>query len=73
MTAPEIQGLDEVQVKLLQEECILIDKDDQSIGSASKKTCHLLANINKGQDILKWNKYQLWSSNRYHNYGIVSF
>ncbi|KAI0242002.1 Isopentenyl-diphosphate Delta-isomerase 1 [Lamellibrachia satsuma] len=41
-------GLDETQIKLLQEECILIDNDDKNIGSASKKTCHLLENINKG-------------------------
>ena len=41
-------GLDETQIKLLEEECILIDNDDNNIGSASKKTCHLLENINKG-------------------------
>ncbi|RUS91801.1 hypothetical protein EGW08_000372 [Elysia chlorotica] len=43
-----LKGLDETQVKLMQEECILVDKDDLNIGSASKKTCHLLENINKG-------------------------
>ncbi|BFY98044.1 hypothetical protein BsWGS_01084 [Bradybaena similaris] len=41
-------GLDEIQVKLMEEECILVDKDDNKIGHASKKTCHLLENINKG-------------------------
>ena len=41
-------GLDTVQVKLLEEECILIDNEDKNIGSASKKACHLLENINKG-------------------------
>ena len=41
-------GLDETQIKLLAEECIVIDNDDNNIGSASKKACHLLENINKG-------------------------
>jgi hypothetical protein len=40
--------LDETQVKLMEEECILVDKDDQKIGAASKKVCHLIANIDKG-------------------------
>lgn len=43
-----ISGLDSTQVKLLEEQCILVDNDDQKIGFASKKTCHLLENINKG-------------------------
>uniref|UniRef100_A0A0B6ZI27 isopentenyl-diphosphate Delta-isomerase n=1 Tax=Arion vulgaris TaxID=1028688 RepID=A0A0B6ZI27_9EUPU len=43
-----LNGLDEIQAKLMQEECILVDKDDNNIGFASKKTCHLLENINKG-------------------------
>ncbi|CAL1535829.1 unnamed protein product [Lymnaea stagnalis] len=42
------KGLDEIQIKLMEEECILVDKDDNNIGSASKKVCHLLENINKG-------------------------
>ncbi|GFS03778.1 isopentenyl-diphosphate delta-isomerase [Elysia marginata] len=48
MSDDVLKGLDETQVKLMQEECILVDKDDINIGSASKKTCHLLENINKG-------------------------
>ena len=44
-----LSGLDETQVKLLEEECILIDNDDKNIGSASKKECHLMSNINKGE------------------------
>lgn len=43
-----LSGLDETQVKLLNEECILINNDDHCIGSASKKVCHLMENINKG-------------------------
>lgn len=41
-------GLDSTQIELMKEECILIDNDDKNIGAASKKTCHLLENINKG-------------------------
>ncbi|XP_050417954.1 isopentenyl-diphosphate Delta-isomerase 1 [Patella vulgata] len=43
-----LAGLDDTQVKLMQEECILVDKNDKNIGSASKKECHLLKNINNG-------------------------
>ncbi|XP_041365065.1 isopentenyl-diphosphate Delta-isomerase 1-like isoform X2 [Gigantopelta aegis] len=43
-----LSGLDETQIKLMQEECILVDEQDKNIGSASKKACHLLENINKG-------------------------
>lgn len=44
----DLSHLDATQVKLLEEECILIDNDDQKVGSASKKICHLLKNIDKG-------------------------
>ncbi|KAK7009279.1 isopentenyl-diphosphate Delta-isomerase 1-like isoform X2 [Biomphalaria glabrata] len=43
-----LSGLDEIQVKLMEEECILVDENDNAIGAASKKECHLLDNINKG-------------------------
>lgn len=42
------QGLDQIQIDLMKEKCILVDENDKNIGSASKKTCHLLSNINKG-------------------------
>jgi len=45
----DLSHFDATQVNLLQEECILIDNDDRNIGSASKKVCHLLENIEKGQ------------------------
>lgn len=48
-----ISGLDETQVKLLQEECILINEQDEVTGSATKKECHLLENINKGMVDIK--------------------
>ncbi|KAL5006286.1 hypothetical protein ScPMuIL_015092 [Solemya velum] len=43
-----LDGFDEIQVKLMKEECILTDENDRKIGSASKKVCHLLKNINQG-------------------------
>jgi len=33
---------------MMEERCILVDRDDKPIGSASKKECHLMTNINKG-------------------------
>ncbi|KAG7260523.1 hypothetical protein CRUP_012881 [Coryphaenoides rupestris] len=47
---PEVdtQKLDEKQVQLLAEMCILIDEDDREIGADTKKNCHLNANIDKG-------------------------
>jgi isopentenyl-diphosphate delta-isomerase len=41
-------GYDEEQIKLMDELCIVLDWNDRVIGSASKKTCHLRTNINKG-------------------------
>uniref|UniRef100_A0A1A8HDN3 isopentenyl-diphosphate Delta-isomerase n=1 Tax=Nothobranchius korthausae TaxID=1143690 RepID=A0A1A8HDN3_9TELE len=47
---PEIttDHLDEKQVQLLSEMCILIDESDRRIGADTKKNCHLNCNINKG-------------------------
>ncbi|XP_013912211.1 PREDICTED: isopentenyl-diphosphate Delta-isomerase 1 isoform X1 [Thamnophis sirtalis] len=47
---PEINTdeLDEQQVRLLAEMCILIDENDNRIGSDTKKNCHLNENIDKG-------------------------
>jgi len=39
---------DQTQLNLLNEEMILIDRDDKPIGNETKKNCHLLENINKG-------------------------
>ncbi|KAK6531213.1 isopentenyl-diphosphate delta-isomerase idi1 [Arthrobotrys megalospora] len=44
----ELEGYDAEQVRLMDEVCIVLDEDDKPIGSASKKTCHLMANIDKG-------------------------
>lgn len=37
----ELQGYDEEQVRLMEEVCIVLDRDDRPIGSASKKVCML--------------------------------
>lgn len=43
-----MDDLDEKQVQLLVEMCILIDENDKKIGADSKKNCHLNSNIDKG-------------------------
>lgn len=50
---PEITDhLDEKQVRLLSEMCIVIDENDSKIGADTKKNCHLNSNIDKGTLIL---------------------
>lgn len=44
----DLAGYDAEQIRLMDEVCIVIDENDQPIGSASKKTCHLMSNIDKG-------------------------
>ena len=44
----DLAGYDEEQIKLMDEVCIVLDREDHPIGSASKKTCHLMSNINAG-------------------------
>ncbi|KAL0075857.1 isopentenyl pyrophosphate dimethylallyl [Phycomyces blakesleeanus] len=46
--APDLKNYDEEQARLMEEMCIIIDKDDKPIGADSKKTCHLMDNINNG-------------------------
>ncbi|EXJ55236.1 isopentenyl-diphosphate delta-isomerase [Cladophialophora yegresii CBS 114405] len=43
-----LAGYDEEQIRLMDEMCIVLDHDDAPIGSASKKACHLMSNINQG-------------------------
>ena len=45
----DLSDLDETQVQLLAEECILVDKDDQVVGSDTKKNCHLNSSIDAGK------------------------
>ncbi|RVX75110.1 hypothetical protein B0A52_01387 [Exophiala mesophila] len=44
----DLAGYDEEQIRLMDEVCIVLDNEDQVIGSASKKSCHLMTNINQG-------------------------
>ena len=44
----DLAGYDEEQIRLMDEVCIVLDEDDLPIGSASKKVCHLMENIEKG-------------------------
>ena len=41
-------GHNDIQIKLMNENCIVLDWDDNIIGAATKKTCHLMDNINRG-------------------------
>ncbi|KAK7202697.1 isopentenyl diphosphate isomerase [Myxozyma melibiosi] len=47
-SGPELEGYDEEQVRLMEEVCIVLDWNDVPCGSASKKTCHLMTNIDSG-------------------------
>ncbi|KAL8903659.1 MAG: hypothetical protein Q9207_003779 [Kuettlingeria erythrocarpa] len=47
-TDSDLQGYDEEQIRLMEEVCIVLDNDDNPIGSASKKVCHLMKNIDEG-------------------------
>lgn len=44
----DLAGYDEEQIRLMDEMCIVLDHNDQAIGSASKKACHLMTNIDNG-------------------------
>lgn len=41
-------GHDSEQIKLMAENCIVLDYNDNQIGSGTKKVCHLMSNIDKG-------------------------
>ncbi|EMR65992.1 putative isopentenyl-diphosphate delta-isomerase protein [Eutypa lata UCREL1] len=47
-SSAELEGHDEEQIRLMDEVCIVLDNDDKPIGTASKKLCHLMTNIDKG-------------------------
>ena len=40
-TRPELQGYDSEQIEMMEENCILVDKEDNIIGKDSKVNCHL--------------------------------
>ncbi|KAI5868474.1 NUDIX hydrolase domain-like protein [Durotheca rogersii] len=47
-SSAELDGHDEEQIRLMDEVCIVLDNNDKPIGTASKKLCHLMTNIDKG-------------------------
>lgn len=47
-SSDDLAGYDEEQIRLMDEVCIVLDHNDLPIGSASKKACHLMTNINQG-------------------------
>ncbi|KAK8864322.1 isopentenyl-diphosphate Delta-isomerase [Kwoniella newhampshirensis] len=47
-TTVDLNAYDEEQVKMMEERCILVTPDDKAYGEDSKKTCHLMSNINQG-------------------------
>ncbi|KAF9329866.1 isopentenyl-diphosphate delta-isomerase idi1 [Podila minutissima] len=44
----DLSNYDDEQVKLMEEMCIVLDRDDKPIGAKSKKECHLMTNIMSG-------------------------
>lgn len=47
-TADVFEGHDDEQIKLMAENCIVLDYNDNQVGSGTKKVCHLMENIDKG-------------------------
>ncbi|SCU82873.1 LADA_0C08416g1_1 [Lachancea dasiensis] len=41
-------GHDEEQIRLMNENCIVLDWNDHAVGAGTKKLCHLMSNINEG-------------------------
>jgi len=48
LASVDLSSYDPEQSRLMDECCILVDENDNAIGAADKKTCHLMENINKG-------------------------
>ncbi|KAI7830136.1 NUDIX hydrolase domain-like protein [Kickxella alabastrina] len=44
----DLSNYDDEQARLMEEMCIVIDENDKAISAASKKTCHLMTNIEQG-------------------------
>ncbi|SCW03437.1 LAFE_0G10396g1_1 [Lachancea fermentati] len=42
------KGHDEEQIRLMSENCIVLDWNDNAIGAGTKKLCHLMTNIDQG-------------------------
>ena len=48
MNDDPLAGTDAIQAALMEERCLVIDRDDNLIGIDSKKNTHLMKNINNG-------------------------
>ncbi|SJM88302.1 probable Isopentenyl-diphosphate Delta-isomerase [Zygosaccharomyces bailii] len=48
VTDTVFSGHDEEQIKLMNENCIVLDWNDTAVGAGTKKLCHLMKNIEKG-------------------------
>ena len=48
MTDPDLSRLDQTQLDLLAEQCILVNTEDKVLGHETKKQCHLNTNIDSG-------------------------
>ena len=46
---PDLSSHDETQIRLLAEQCILVDESDSVLGADTKKNCHLNVNIDEGK------------------------
>ncbi|KAL2051666.1 hypothetical protein ABVK25_008080 [Lepraria finkii] len=62
----DLQGYDEEQIRLMEEVCIVLDENDVPIGSASKKVCHLMKNIDDGLLHRAFSVFLFDSNNRLH-------
>lgn len=48
MSDPDLSRLDQTQLDLLAEQCILVNTEDKVLGHETKKQCHLNTNIDSG-------------------------
>ena len=49
MGSEQLSNHDREQVRLMEEQCILVDENDRALGPDSKKSCHLNVNIDSGK------------------------
>lgn len=48
MSGVDLSQYDDEQVRLMEEMCIVVDRDDKVLGFDTKKNCHLMTRINEG-------------------------
>merc|ERR1712002_1193493 len=59
----DLRNLDDTQVALLAERCIVVNEKDEAIGGASKKECHLWTNISTNNLLHRAFSVLLFNSN----------